>query len=75
MQACMHASYNLSRVHDGRYNAALERQNPRHKEQSWRGLEGPAGVDAPLAEVSGKLVLAGRLRDLDAKFCAAIAAL
>jgi hypothetical protein len=29
MQACRHASYNLSRVHDGRYNAALERRSPR----------------------------------------------
>jgi len=75
MQACGRASYNLSIVHDERYNATLERQSPHQRSTTGEGLKGRRVLDAPPAEVSGKLVLAGRLRDLDAKFCAAIAAL
>lgn len=63
-------------VHVRGYNAPQNDKAPDRKAlEPGEGLKGRRVLDAPPAEVSGKLVLAGRLRDLDAKFCAAIAAL
>ena len=48
----------------GRTPGTAVRYHRNNKPPQKRGFEGLVGVDAPPAEVSGNLVLAGRIRDL-----------